>query len=136
VIRAALEEQLAVNLYCTLAVTNAFLPQLIESQGTIINNVSMMAFAPVPLVPSYSISKAAPFNMTQSLRGLFAAKGVRVHAMLGGPRHRAHATAIARCGTYPGRGRGAASLKVRMAMLLLRSLTPGSASRVSMSRRS
>jgi NAD(P)-dependent dehydrogenase (short-subunit alcohol dehydrogenase family) len=82
---AALEEQLAVNLYGPLAVTNAFLPQLIESQGTIVNNVSMMALAPVPLMPSYSISKAAAFNMTQSLRALLAAKGVRVHAMLAGP---------------------------------------------------
>jgi NAD(P)-dependent dehydrogenase (short-subunit alcohol dehydrogenase family) len=82
---AALEQVLAVNLYGTLAVTNAFLPQLVESHGTIVNNVSMMAFAPVPLMPSYAISKAALFNMTQSHRALLAAKGVRVHAMLAGP---------------------------------------------------
>ena len=82
---AALEQQLAVNLYGPLAVTNAFLPQLVESHGTIVNNVSMMAFAPVPVMPSYAISKAAAFNMTQSLRALLAAKGVRVHAMLAGP---------------------------------------------------
>src|SRR5262245_31629537 len=73
---AALEQQLAVNLYGPLAVTNAFLPQLVESQGTIVNNVSMEAFAPVPVHPSYAISKAAAFNMTQSLRALLAAKGV------------------------------------------------------------
>jgi NAD(P)-dependent dehydrogenase (short-subunit alcohol dehydrogenase family) len=82
---AALEQRLAVNLYGTLAVTKAFLPQLIESQGAIVNNVSMMAFAPVPLMPSYAVSKAATFNMTQSLRAPLAARGVRVHAMLGGP---------------------------------------------------
>jgi NAD(P)-dependent dehydrogenase (short-subunit alcohol dehydrogenase family) len=82
---AALEQQLAVNLYGPLAVTTAFLPQLVESQGTIVNNVSMMAFAPVPLMPSYAISKAAAFNMTQSLRALLTPKGVRVHAMLAGP---------------------------------------------------
>jgi NAD(P)-dependent dehydrogenase (short-subunit alcohol dehydrogenase family) len=82
---AALEQQLAVNLYGPLAVTNALLPQLVESQGTIVNSVSMMAFAPVPVMPSYAISKAAAFNMTQSLRGLLAAKGVRVHAILAGP---------------------------------------------------
>src|SRR5262249_25188170 len=40
------------------------------------------------------------------------------------------------CATQPGSGSGAASLKVRMAMLLLRSLRPGSASRFSTSRRS
>jgi NAD(P)-dependent dehydrogenase (short-subunit alcohol dehydrogenase family) len=82
---AALEQQLAVNLYGPLAVTNAFLPQLVESRGTIVNNVSMEALAPVPVHPSYAISKAAAFNMTQSLRALLAAKGVRVHAMLAGP---------------------------------------------------
>ena len=65
--------------------TNAFLPQLVESHGTIVNNVSMMALAPVPVMPSYAISKAAAFNMTQSLRALLTPKGVRVHAMLAGP---------------------------------------------------
>jgi NAD(P)-dependent dehydrogenase (short-subunit alcohol dehydrogenase family) len=82
---AALEQQLAVNVYGPLAVTNAFLPQLVESHGTIVNNVSLEALAPVPVHPSYAISKAAAFNMTQSLRALLAAKGVRVHAMLAGP---------------------------------------------------
>src|SRR5262245_60023265 len=82
---AALDQQLAVNLYGPLAVTNAFLPQLVETRGTIVNNVSMEALAPVPLHPSYAISKAAAFNMTRSLRALLAARGVRVHAMLAGP---------------------------------------------------
>jgi NAD(P)-dependent dehydrogenase (short-subunit alcohol dehydrogenase family) len=82
---AALERPLAVNLYGPLAVTNAFLPQLVESHGTIVNNVSMNALAPVPVSPSYAISKAAAFSMTQSLRGLLAPKGVRVHAALPGP---------------------------------------------------
>jgi NAD(P)-dependent dehydrogenase (short-subunit alcohol dehydrogenase family) len=36
-------------------------------------------------MPSYAISKAAAFNMTQSLRALLTPKGVRVHAMLAGP---------------------------------------------------
>jgi predicted dithiol-disulfide oxidoreductase (DUF899 family) len=44
-----------------------------------------MALAPSPLTPSYAISKAASFNMTQSLRALLASQGVRVHAVLTGP---------------------------------------------------
>ena len=44
-----------------------------------------MALAPLPLTPSYAISKAAAFNLTQSLRALLAAQGVRVHAVLTGP---------------------------------------------------
>jgi NAD(P)-dependent dehydrogenase (short-subunit alcohol dehydrogenase family) len=83
--RAVLERHLAVNLFGTYGVTQAFLPVLIRSGGAIINNLSMMAFAPVPLTPAYSISKAAAFSLTQSLRALLAGRGVRVHAVLTGP---------------------------------------------------
>jgi NAD(P)-dependent dehydrogenase (short-subunit alcohol dehydrogenase family) len=83
--RAALEQQLAVNLFGPYGVTQAFLPLLTRSQGAIVNNVSMMALAPLPIIPAYAISKAAAFNLTQSLRGLLAGQGVRVHAVLTGP---------------------------------------------------
>ena len=65
--RAALERHLAVNLFGTYAVTQAFLPLLTRSHGTIVNNVSMMALAPLPLTPAYSISKAAAFSLTRAL---------------------------------------------------------------------
>ena len=45
----------------------------------------MNALAPLPLIPAYSISKAAAFSLTQSLRALLAGRGVRVHAVLTGP---------------------------------------------------
>jgi NAD(P)-dependent dehydrogenase (short-subunit alcohol dehydrogenase family) len=83
--RAALEEHLAVNLYGTYAVTQAFLPALLRSRGAIVNNVSVMALAPFPVTPAYAVSKAAVFNLTQSLRALLAGRGVRVHAVLTGP---------------------------------------------------
>jgi NAD(P)-dependent dehydrogenase (short-subunit alcohol dehydrogenase family) len=82
---AALEAALAVNLLGTYRVTRAFLPQLTRSCGAIVNNVSTMAFAPLPLTPAYSISKAAAFSLTQSLRALLASQGVSVHAVLTGP---------------------------------------------------
>src|SRR5260370_31525756 len=44
-----------------------------------------MAVAPLPPTPAYAISKAAAFNLTQSLRALLAGRGVRVHAVLTGP---------------------------------------------------
>ena len=66
-------------------VTQAFLPQLTRSGGAIVNNVSVMALAPLPLTPAYALSKAAAFNLTQSLRALLAGRGVRVHAVLTGP---------------------------------------------------
>jgi NAD(P)-dependent dehydrogenase (short-subunit alcohol dehydrogenase family) len=83
--RAALERTLAVNLFGTYGVTQAFLPKLTSSGGAIVNNVSLMALAPLPLTPAYAISKAAAFNLTQSLRALLASRGVRVHAVLTGP---------------------------------------------------
>src|SRR6476469_2341403 len=83
--RGALEQSLAVNLFGPWAVSQAFLPLLARSGGAIVNNVSLMALAPLPLTPSYAISKAAAFNLTQSLRALLTARGVRVHAVLTGP---------------------------------------------------
>ena len=83
--RAALERHLAVNLFGTYGVTQAFLPALTRSRGAIVNNVSLMALAPLPLTPAYSVSKAAAFSLTQSLRALLAGRGVRVHAVLTGP---------------------------------------------------
>ena len=83
--RAVLERHLAVNLFGAYGVTQAFLPLLTGSKGAIVNNLSANALAPLPLIPAYSISKAAAFNMTQSLRVLLAARGVRVHAVLTGP---------------------------------------------------
>ena len=82
--RAVLERHLAVNLFGAYGVTQAFLPLLPASKGAIVNNLSANALAPLPLIPAYSISKAAAFNMTQSLRVLVAARGVRVHAVLTG----------------------------------------------------
>jgi NAD(P)-dependent dehydrogenase (short-subunit alcohol dehydrogenase family) len=83
--RAMLEEHLAVNFYGPWGVTQAFLPSLTRSRGAIVNNVSLMALAALPLTPAYSISKAAAFSLTQSLRALLAGRGVRVHTVLTGP---------------------------------------------------
>ena len=79
------EQHLAINLFGPLRVTNAFVPLLKRSKGAIINNLSLAALAALPMIPAYSISKAASFNMTQSLRALLAAEGVSVHAVLLGP---------------------------------------------------
>ena len=82
---SVLERHLAVNLFGTYGVTQAFLPLLARSRGAIVNNLSVNALAPLPLIPAYSISKAAAFNLTQALRTLLAGRGVRVHAVLTGP---------------------------------------------------
>ena len=81
----AIEQHLAVNLFGTFHVTRAALPLLQRSKGAIVNNLSLMALAPLPVVPAYAISKAAAFNMTQSLRALLAGQGVTVHGVFLGP---------------------------------------------------
>jgi NAD(P)-dependent dehydrogenase (short-subunit alcohol dehydrogenase family) len=83
--RSVLERHLAVNLFGPSEVTQAVLPLLIRSHGAIVNHLSLNAFAPFPLIPAYSISKAAAFSLTQSLRALLAGQGVSVHAVLTGP---------------------------------------------------
>jgi NAD(P)-dependent dehydrogenase (short-subunit alcohol dehydrogenase family) len=76
-----LEKHLAVNFLGLLKMTNAFLPMLKCSRGAVVNNLSLAGLAPLPVIPSYSISKAAASNMTQSLRALLAGQGVTVHAV-------------------------------------------------------
>ncbi|MGB0014085.1 MAG: SDR family NAD(P)-dependent oxidoreductase [Candidatus Sulfotelmatobacter sp.] len=81
----AIERSLAVNLYGPFNVTRTFLPLLRRSKGAIVNNLSLMALAPLPLTPAYAISKAAALNLTQSMRALLAGQGVRVHGVFLGP---------------------------------------------------
>jgi NAD(P)-dependent dehydrogenase (short-subunit alcohol dehydrogenase family) len=81
----AIGRHLAVNLFGMFNVTQAFLPQLKRSKGAIVNNLSLVALAGLAIIPAYSISKAAAFNMTQSLRALLASQGVTVHAVVLGP---------------------------------------------------
>ncbi len=80
-----IEQRLAVNLFGMLSVTRAFLPLLRRAGGAVVNNLSLAALAPLPIIPAYSISKAAAFNMTQSLRAYLAGEGVMVHAVILGP---------------------------------------------------
>jgi NAD(P)-dependent dehydrogenase (short-subunit alcohol dehydrogenase family) len=82
---AVVEQHLAVNFLGPLRMTNACLPLLKRSRGAVVNNLSLAALAALPMIPAYSISKAAAFNMTQSLRALLAPEGVSVHAVILGP---------------------------------------------------
>jgi NAD(P)-dependent dehydrogenase (short-subunit alcohol dehydrogenase family) len=83
--RTVLERQLGVNLFGPFDVIQAFLPQLTRAGGAIVNNLSVNAFAPLPVIPAYSVSKAAAFSLTQALRALLAGRGVTVHAIMTGP---------------------------------------------------
>jgi NAD(P)-dependent dehydrogenase (short-subunit alcohol dehydrogenase family) len=80
-----IEQALAVNFFGMYKVSRAFLPLLKRSHGALVNKLSLMALAPLPLTPSYAVSKAAALSMTQSLRALLASHGVSVHAVFLGP---------------------------------------------------
>jgi NAD(P)-dependent dehydrogenase (short-subunit alcohol dehydrogenase family) len=83
--RAMLERHLAVNFFGIYGMTQAFLPSLTRTRGAIVNILSVVALAPLPVIASYSVSKAAAFSLTQSLRAFLSTKGVQVHAVLTGP---------------------------------------------------
>ena len=81
----AIERHLRVNVIGALNMTNAFLPLLSRSQGALVNILSIAAVAPLPIIASYSISKAAALSMTQSLRAYLQPRGVTVHGVFVGP---------------------------------------------------
>src|SRR6266480_1862657 len=65
--RATLERHLAVNLFGTYAVTEAFLPALTRSGGAIVNNLSLNSLAPLPALAAYSVSKAAAESVARAI---------------------------------------------------------------------
>jgi len=83
--RAVLERHLAVNLLGPYDLTQALLPRLIQARGALVNVLSVSALAALPFIPAYSVSKAAALSLSQSLRALLAARGVKVHAVFAGP---------------------------------------------------
>ena len=78
----AIQKHLDVNLLGPLKVTQAFLPLLTRSKGAIVNILSVTSVAPFPVIPSYSISKAAALSLTQSQRALLTRQGVGVHGVI------------------------------------------------------
>lgn len=79
------EKHLKVNFLGPLRMIQAFLPLLKRAKGAVVNNLSMVGLAALPIIPSYSISKAAALNMSQSFRAFLAASGVTVHSVILGP---------------------------------------------------
>ena len=82
---AFIDAHMAVNFHGPFKIIHALLPQLKLSRGAILNVLSLAALAPVPVTPSYSISKAAAHSLTQTMRAFLAAKNVAVHAVMLGP---------------------------------------------------
>ncbi|MES2939226.1 MAG: SDR family NAD(P)-dependent oxidoreductase [Pseudomonadota bacterium] len=81
----SIDTHMDVNFHGPYRMVRAFLPHLKRSRGAIVNVLSLAALAPVPVTPSYSISKAAAHSLTQTLRAYLAGDGVAVHAVMLGP---------------------------------------------------
>jgi NAD(P)-dependent dehydrogenase (short-subunit alcohol dehydrogenase family) len=81
-----IEADMNTNYYGTLRVLRAFVPHLVDrGSGTIVNIVSIVGLAAVPVLPGYSASKAALQSLTQTLRGTLAKSGITVIGVYPGP---------------------------------------------------
>lgn len=84
--RELVERDMNTNYYGTLDVIRAFLPGLeYKAEPTIVNVVTIAAFANFPIVGGYSASKSALFSLSQGIRIELAAKGIAVHTVNPGP---------------------------------------------------
>lgn len=81
-----LAEDMDVNYYGTLRVSQAFTP-LIEKRGggAIVNLNSIVSYAPPLAITGYSASKAALFSATQAQRAILKTKNIEVIGVYPGP---------------------------------------------------
>ena len=80
------EADMNTNYYGTLRVIRAFTPQFTRrGSGMIVNVVSIVGLAPVPMLAGYSASKAALQSLTVGLRGTLAKSGITVVGIYPGP---------------------------------------------------
>lgn len=66
------------NVWAPIAVIQAFLPLLLESKGTIVNNTSVAATVAAPFGGAYGASKAALAMFTETLRLELEVFGIKV----------------------------------------------------------
>jgi NAD(P)-dependent dehydrogenase (short-subunit alcohol dehydrogenase family) len=77
---AAARREIEVNYFGLLHMYAAFAPHLQRRGGAIVNVLSMLAHANLPLTATYCASKAAALSLTQAMRAELAPR-VRVHSI-------------------------------------------------------
>lgn len=82
--RDAWDDCLAVNATGGFNMVLAFLPQLRETRGNIVNIASISGVVASRTFPGYNASKAAMIGLTKSLSQKLAPEGIRVNAILPG----------------------------------------------------
>ncbi len=79
-----LAREFAVNFTGLYDMIRAFTPVLVENKGTLVNVLTLLAYAPAPPMAGYSASKAAAHSLTLSLRPALTRAGVSVHGVYPG----------------------------------------------------
>jgi meso-butanediol dehydrogenase/(S,S)-butanediol dehydrogenase/diacetyl reductase len=78
---ALLREVMATDVESVFTVTQAVLPELLESRGSIVNVASVAGLGGDPGMTAYNAAKGAVVNLTRSLAVELAQHGVRVNAV-------------------------------------------------------
>jgi NAD(P)-dependent dehydrogenase (short-subunit alcohol dehydrogenase family) len=83
---AAARDEFDVNVFGLLAVTQAFAPALTRQPGSaVVNLASVVGLVNLPVIASYSASKAAVHSLTQAIRAQLRPQGVYVAGVYPGP---------------------------------------------------
>jgi len=83
---AGIRKDFETNYFGTINMVRAFTPALeVNKNGTIVNVLSVVAFASMPGLGGYSASKAAAHSLTLALRGELGKKRISVHGTYPGP---------------------------------------------------
>lgn len=73
-----------VNFFGVIAVTQAFMPLLLKSHGTVVNNTSIVSVAPLPFLGIYNASKAAAHSISHNMRLELEPLGIKVLEIMSG----------------------------------------------------
>jgi NAD(P)-dependent dehydrogenase (short-subunit alcohol dehydrogenase family) len=83
--RAAVAGEMDTNYLGTFDVIRAFTPGMTAAGGgAIVNVLTLLSFASMPLMAGYSASKAAAHSLTQAIRPALAAHGITVYGVYPG----------------------------------------------------
>lgn len=83
---ASIENDMVVNFFGTLRMIRAFAPILERNKvAALVNLLTIVSLASMPMLGSYCASKAAAYSVTQALRAELAPRGVHVHGVFPGP---------------------------------------------------
>lgn len=78
-------QEMEVNYFAPLTLTQGFEKSLAEHQGAVVNVASIAGLTNFPFFPTYSASKAAVHSLTQGTRILLGGRGVAVFGVYPGP---------------------------------------------------